>query len=128
MEAFRSTLGSLTWNPTLSIAKTSILSTLSRIKIGSLILIDETNQTRHVFGQKRIGRPERVVAESQPQRRIDAVPQVELTVKRDEFWMRLFLFADMGFAEAFMLKDVECYDLTSFFQVYITKNSQTYNP
>ncbi len=45
------------------------------------------------------------------------IPRVELVVKKEAFWMRLFLFADMGFAEAYMLGDVECADLTAFFQV-----------
>ena len=45
------------------------------------------------------------------------VSKVELVVKKETFWVRLFLFADMGFAEAFMLGEVECADLTSFFQV-----------
>jgi cyclopropane-fatty-acyl-phospholipid synthase len=43
--------------------------------------------------------------------------KVELVVKKEAFWVRLFLFADMGFAEAYMLGEVECEDLTSFFQV-----------
>jgi cyclopropane-fatty-acyl-phospholipid synthase len=31
----------------------------------------------------------------------------------------LFLFADMGFAESYMLGEFECSDLTSFFEVNI---------
>ena len=45
------------------------------------------------------------------------MPRVEIVVKNEAFWVRLFLFADMGFAEAYMLGDFECEDLTSFFQV-----------
>ena len=43
--------------------------------------------------------------------------KVELVVKKEAFWVRLFLFADMGFAESYMLGDFECSDLTGFFEV-----------
>lgn len=43
--------------------------------------------------------------------------KVRLVVKKDTFWVRLFLFADMGFAESFMLGEVECVELTAFFKV-----------
>jgi len=45
------------------------------------------------------------------------VRKVKLVVKREAFWVRLFLFADMGFAESYMLGDFECSDLTGFFEV-----------
>ncbi|RFU73985.1 cyclopropane-fatty-acyl-phospholipid synthase [Trichoderma arundinaceum] len=108
-------------------AKSSVLSVLSQIKIGSLFLIDEPSQGKHVFGQKCIKEPESVVADGQPRRRVDSIPQAELVIKKEEFWMRLFLFADMGFAEAYMLKDFECQDLTSFFQLFIMNRKQLNN-
>lgn len=33
--------------------------------------------------------------------------------------MRLLLFADMGFAESYMLSEISCSDLTSFFKIFI---------
>jgi cyclopropane-fatty-acyl-phospholipid synthase len=45
------------------------------------------------------------------------VKRVELVIKREAFWVRLLLFADMGFAESYMLGDFECSDLTGFFEV-----------
>ena len=40
-----------------------------------------------------------------------------MTVKKEAFWVRMFLFADMGFAESYMLGEVECNNLTGFFEV-----------
>lgn len=42
---------------------------------------------------------------------------VEVVVRKESFWVRLFLFGDMGFAESYMLGEFECEDLTGFFQV-----------
>lgn len=49
------------------------------------------------------------------------VEKVDLVVKKEAFWVRLFLFADMGFAEAYMLGEVECADLTGFFSVFLPR-------
>jgi cyclopropane-fatty-acyl-phospholipid synthase len=114
LDGLRSNLGSLTWNPTLRVAKSSILSILSQIQIGTLLLVDESDQTNYVFGQKDVKALETI---ARSRNRIDNVPLAKIVVKHAEFWMRLFLFADMGFAEAYMLKNFECQDLTSFFQV-----------
>jgi cyclopropane-fatty-acyl-phospholipid synthase len=46
-------------------------------------------------------------------------PQVELIVKKESFWVRVAMFGDMGFAEAWMLEEVECDGLTSFFELFI---------
>lgn len=117
MDRLRSNLWGLTWNPTLRVAKSSILSVLSQIQLGTLLLVDESDQTSYVFGQRDTPTSEITAMRARPRNRIDNVPPVEIVIKKAEFWMRLFLFADMGFAEAYMLKDFECQDLTSFFQV-----------
>lgn len=120
----RGVLGSLTWGPALSIAKPAITSVLSRIEIGTLLLVDEPAQTRMVYGQKLAGNPKYADFSTGVNgvRKASTVPRVELVVKDDSFWMRLFLFADMGFAEAYMLGEVECADLTAFFQVRRLQN------
>lgn len=119
-ETARESLGSLTWRPALAVAKPAIVSVLSQIEVGTLLLTDEPAGQRHVFGQK-LGNAkleeELSLAAPSGVRKATTVPRVELVVKRDAFWMRLFLFADMGFAEAYMLGEVECADLTAFFQV-----------
>lgn len=117
LDGLRSHLGSLTWTPTLRVAKSSVLSILSQIQVGTLLLIDESDHTNYVFGQKDIEAPDSKARSAWPRSRIDDVPRAKVVIKSAEFWMRLFLFADMGFAEAYMLKDFECQDLTSFFQV-----------
>lgn len=113
----RGAVGSLTWEPALAIVKPAILGVFARIERGTLLLVDEPTGTRHVFGQKLGGKYDCLTNGLHITRRADAIPRVELVVKGDAFWMRLFLFADMGFAEAFMLGEVECEDLTAFFQV-----------
>lgn len=113
-EALRGAIGGLTWGPAVEIARTAVLSLLSRIEKGTLLLVDSPAGTRHVFGQKLSGKTGN---ESGLPRLADTVPRVEIVVNDDAFWIRLFLFADMGFAEAYMLGDFDCQDLTSFFQV-----------
>lgn len=117
LDKLRSHLGSLTWNPTLRVVKSSILSILSHIQIGTLLLVDESDQTNYVFGQKDIEAVDKMIRGAWPRNRIDNAPLVRIVIKSAEFWMRLFFFADMGFAEAYMFKDFECQDLTSFIQV-----------
>lgn len=117
VEAARGTIGGFTWKPALAVARPALLSLLSKIELGTLLLVDEPAGTRHVFGQKLDGSGSLSDAEENATRRATTLPRVELVVKDDAFWMRLFLFGDMGFAEAYMLGDFECEDLTSFFQV-----------
>ncbi|SPO03200.1 related to cyclopropane synthase [Cephalotrichum gorgonifer] len=113
-DGVRNKVGGLTWLPALSIAKPAVLSIFSQIKAGTLVLVDEPCETNHTFGQelssKRHGTTHAQTA---------AGPWATLVVKQDAFWMRAFLFADMGFAEAYMLGEVECADLTSFFKLFI---------
>ncbi|KAJ2967430.1 hypothetical protein NQ176_g9664 [Zarea fungicola] len=119
VEAARAAIGGITWAPALAVAKPALLSILSRIEAGTLLLVDEPAGTRHVFGQKLDGNGNFSNAQASATRCATTVPRVELIVKNDAFWMRLFLFSDMGFAEAYMLGDFECEDLTSFFQACI---------
>ncbi|XWW95717.1 hypothetical protein V2A60_003684 [Cordyceps javanica] len=124
VEAARGVIGGLTWKPALAVARPALLSLLSKIEIGTLLLVDEPAGTRHVFGQKLDGSMDLSNVEASATRRATTVPRVEVIVKNDAFWMRLFLFGDMGFSEAFMLGDVECQDLTSFFQLFIANREQ----
>jgi hypothetical protein len=118
VDVARGTLGSLTWGPALTVAKPAILSVFSKIEIGTLLLVDEPSGTRMVYGQKLNSKlPNGLTIGDHPVRRADTIPRVEIVVKNEAFWMRLFLFADMGFAESYMLGEFECADLTAFFQV-----------
>ncbi|KAF7560239.1 hypothetical protein G7046_g3901 [Stylonectria norvegica] len=126
-EVVRESIGSLTWDPALALAKPAIQSVLSQIEIGTLLIVDEPGEKRYVYGQKLSAKAESHNDESGLPRRVDATPRVEIVVKHDAFWMRLFLFADMGFAEAYMLGDFECKDLTSFFQLFIVNRGHLNN-
>lgn len=55
------------------------------------------------------------------------IPRVELVIHSEAFWMRVFLFSDMGFAEAYMLGEIECSDLTAFFQLFIVNRDRLGN-
>jgi len=118
-ELLRGALGGLTWGPALAVAKPAVLSVFSQIEVGTLLLVDEPAGTRRLYGQTLGGADKLDVLPStaNPVRKATSVPRVELVIKKEAFWMRLFLFADMGFAEAYMLGEVECADLTAFFQV-----------
>jgi cyclopropane-fatty-acyl-phospholipid synthase len=101
----RDKLSTLTTGPAIALAKPAIFSLLSRVEVGTLILIDEHSGERHVFGQPPppTGNP----------------PCVTLTVYDAQFYLRLLLHADMGFAAAYLLHQVTCSDLTAFFQLFI---------
>ncbi|KAL8410959.1 hypothetical protein RB596_000567 [Gaeumannomyces avenae] len=132
-EAARGTVGGLTWGPALAVAKPTIEAVLRQIQTGTLVLLDEPAGRRLVFGQKPSSEGSRCLdmGDKGQARRTNGckterasasgagAPRVELVVKRDAFWMRLFLFADMGFAESYMLGDFECADLTAFFRLFI---------
>lgn len=117
-DLLREALGSVSWSPALSLSKAAVTSLFARIERGTLIVIDEITGKTGAYGQ-RIARENNKITNG-----IDCKPKhgsgigkVELLVRKESFWVRLFLFADMGFAEAFMLGEIDCPDLTSFFQV-----------
>lgn len=113
----RGTLGSLTWGPALAVAKPAVLLVFSKIEIGTLLLVDEPAGTRMMYGERFNSKSSEPTNGEYPIRRADIIPRVEIRVKDEAFWMRLLLFADMGFAESYMLGEFECADLTAFFQV-----------
>lgn len=118
-EMVRGTIGGLTWGPAVGFAKSAVLSILDRIEVGTLILIDGPGEMRYAFGEKLSNKLSDYdqITDSHLPRRADATPRAKISVRNESFWVRLLLFADMGFAEAYMLEDFECQDLTSFFQV-----------
>lgn len=125
----RGTLGGLTWGPALALAKPAILSVFNQIEVGTLLLVDQPAGTRLVYGQKLPGPKTAGLPDGGDHavRRADTIPRVEIVVKNEAFWMRLFLFADMGFAESYMLGEFECEDLTAFFQLFIVNRDQMSN-
>ena len=114
----RSTIGSISWGPALSISKLAAISTFQKIEIGTLIISDKKDGKTHIFGQK-LAQKDKCTPNgvNGTYKRAGRPRKVELVVKKETFWIRSFLFADLGFAEAYMLGEVECEDLTGFFQV-----------
>ncbi|PWW76522.1 cyclopropane-fatty-acyl-phospholipid synthase [Tuber magnatum] len=94
--------GSIAWEPLVRVCMRAVLTLLGGIEDGRLV-VTFMDGRREVFGGGG-GR---------------GGPQVELTVLKEMFWVRLFLFADLGFSEAYMLREVDCSDLVDFFQIFI---------
>ncbi|KAF2226729.1 Mycolic acid cyclopropane synthetase-domain-containing protein [Elsinoe ampelina] len=111
---------SFAWPGFLSLSRATILSLLQRITTGQLKITD-VDGTITVCGQDKL----KPIPQSQ--RTVYSVPVTELVVNKDVFWARLLLFADMGFAESYMLGEVSCPDLTSFFQLFIVNRESLSN-
>lgn len=101
--------GNVTWEPLVRLAKGATLSLLRRIENGQLDVVDEHGQRTECGTAK------------------DGAPRTELRIHRDTFWVRVVLFADMGFAESYMLAEISCVDLTSFFKLFIFNREQLSN-
>jgi cyclopropane-fatty-acyl-phospholipid synthase len=99
--ALRSYTGSLAWNPLVQFSRNTCLSLLSRIQVGRLEILDVDGETYILGGDDR------------------STPQVTLRVYKDTFWVRLLLFADMGFADGYLLSEISCNDLTAFFTIFV---------
>ncbi|KAK3398828.1 Mycolic acid cyclopropane synthetase-domain-containing protein, partial [Sordaria brevicollis] len=138
----RHTLGSLTFPPAVSLAKALTQSTFfSRLQTGTLLLVDQVTAEIHVFGDTLGAGPapgdgelgnfvlcrRQSAAGVKEERQATDIPGVELVVTDDAFWVRLCLFADMGFAESYMLGEVECEDLTGFFHMFVLNRGRLGN-
>jgi len=118
--ALASYAGSLAWPPLLSVSRGAILALLKNIQVGSL-------QIRDADGTLTIcGSPPRAQA-GDSEKSVYTIPHAELRVLNDLFWIRLLLFADMGFSESYMLGEVECSDLTAFFKLFIVNREYLSN-
>lgn len=114
--SLRDKLIGLASGPAIAIARPAVLGMLSSIEIGTLILVDEHYHERHVFGQP---------LESLDSRRGGLT--VTLTITAPRFYTRLLLFADMGFAQSYLLHDATCSDLTAFFRLFILNRAHLNN-
>jgi cyclopropane-fatty-acyl-phospholipid synthase len=99
---------SLAQERAIAIARPAILSLLSSIEVGTLDLIDKPNGKQHVFGSSVDNNGKN-----------NTNPRVTLTVTSSTFYPRLLLLSDMGFAQSYLLREVTCSDLTSFFRLFI---------
>ena len=111
--------GSYAYPPLLSLSRGAALALLRKIQIGSLTITD-TDGTLTICGT-----PARTVQATE--KTVYTIPHAELRVLNDLFWVRLLLFADMGFAESYMLEEISCPDLTAFFKVFIVNRPHLSN-
>ena len=117
--ALASYAGSYALPPLLSVSRSAILSLLKNIQIGSLSIHD-TDGSVTICGSPR-------KLDIQDEKSVYSIPHAELRVLNDLFWVRLLLFADMGFAESYMLGEVACPDITAFFKLFIQNRAYLSN-
>ncbi|MCJ1277571.1 hypothetical protein MMC21_005384 [Puttea exsequens] len=110
-DALRSYAGSLTWGPFVKLSRSTVLALLSRIQNGQLFVRDCDGSVT-ICGERGAK---------------NGSPRTELNVLNETFWVRVMLFADMGFAESFMLGEMDCPDLVAFFRLFILNRAQLSN-
>jgi cyclopropane-fatty-acyl-phospholipid synthase len=119
VNALTSYAGSFAWPPLVAVSRGAILAILKNIQIGSLHITD-SDGTLTVCGS-----PRRV--ESNSEKSVYNISHAELKVLNDLFWVRALVFADMGFAESYMLGEIECPDVTAFFKLFIANRKYLSN-
>ncbi|CAK3874213.1 related to cyclopropane synthase [Lecanosticta acicola] len=122
--ALASYAGSFAWPPLLSFSRGAILTLLRNIQVGSLHITD-TDGSITICGS--VNRVADHLDNGESEKSVYSVPHAELKVLNDLFWVRLLLFADMGFAESYMLGEVSCPDLTAFFKLFIVNKAHLSN-
>ncbi|CAA7270137.1 unnamed protein product [Cyclocybe aegerita] len=97
----------LQWNPLQNFAKSTILGLLERVTRGELTILSEGKTYK-------FGKPYDV--------KIDGHSwplTATVTVKAENFWARMLLHADFGFADAFMLGEIEVDKLKDVFKIFV---------
>ncbi|KAF1993664.1 cyclopropane-fatty-acyl-phospholipid synthase [Amniculicola lignicola CBS 123094] len=99
------------WDPLVSLSRSGTLSQLQSIQLGKLALYEaSSSKAASVFGSEQEG-----------------LPVAVLNVHDERFWVRIALFADMGFAESYMLGEITSPDLTTFFELFILNRAYLSN-
>lgn len=98
-----------TFSSIISLAKSTIISLMKNIEFGELKLITQSESI--TFGRSKIH------LETEEELRS------EIRVLNDAFWLRMFLLSDLGFAEAYMVGDIEVIGLDSLFKIFILNRS-----
>ncbi|KAG5652823.1 hypothetical protein H0H81_003539 [Sphagnurus paluster] len=102
------------WRPVTRLAEAAVISLMGNITSGQLRVLTFSNiftfpnVTEHTAGQ-------------------EGGFKAELRVVNDVFWVRLCTMSDLGFAEAYMYGDVECDDLVSLFQIFLSNKENLSN-
>ncbi|KAL9601062.1 MAG: hypothetical protein Q9219_002771 [cf. Caloplaca sp. 3 TL-2023] len=110
-DSAQSFLASFTWGPLVRLSRAAVIGLLSRVQIGHVNIVD-IDGSEVICGERWAKK---------------GVPSVELRVLKEAFWVRLLLFADMGFAESFMLGEVACSELVSFFKIFLLNRDHLSN-
>lgn len=87
LQALSGYVASYGWGPLLSVSRSTVLSLLSRIQIGHVRVAD-ADGTVFTYGRKE-------AVNGSSEKSVYSLPNVELTVHKDIFWVRMLLFADM---------------------------------
>ena len=77
-DTLRGLAGSVGWGPLVQLSRTTILSLLQQVEKGQLV-VKEQDGTETVCGRLSVGQ----------------ISCTELRIRRETFWVRLALFADM---------------------------------
>lgn len=123
-------LGGLSWGPAVTVSKTVVSGIFNRLENGTLVVKDNSSGKTDTYGEhlsaEMVGFPydstssyPNAVKGKTKKGTQDIKPaprRITLTIYKDSFWVRVLLFADMGFAEAYMLGEVGTSDLAGFFQ------------
>jgi cyclopropane-fatty-acyl-phospholipid synthase len=105
-------------------ARPAILSLLASIEVGTLTLVDQPHGESH--GEPH-GKHYIFGSSSNNNGQDSTNPHVTLTVTSPTFYPRLFFLSDMGFAQSYLLNEVTCSDLTSFFRLFILNRDKLSN-
>lgn len=133
--------------PVAAIARSSVLSLFSKLTVGQLEI---RFQDGHV---ERFGDPTLVKSKEHkvdhdissasiatrsdakkqngtskpPSSTVKSAPHAVLIVHSDNFWTRMFFGADLGFAESFMIGEVDTPNLAACFEIFIVNRSSLSN-
>lgn len=82
VDAIWSYAGSTAWSPVVLVCRTGVLSLLQQITCGQLLVVEEKDGAQTLCGQSSVAD-------------LPIEPRTELRVRKDAFWVRVALFADM---------------------------------
>ncbi|SAM74934.1 related to cyclopropane-fatty-acyl-phospholipid synthase [Ustilago bromivora] len=127
--------------PTAAIARSSILSLFFKLTVGQLELRTQDGQV-HRFGDPTLVKSKQhnhessaasnksksaAAASAELANNSVKAPHAIIIVRNESFWTRMFFGADLGFAEAYMIGDVDTLDLAACFDLFILNRASLSN-
>ncbi|KAK7680560.1 hypothetical protein QCA50_016342 [Cerrena zonata] len=106
------TLSNLVWDKFVLFARAAVCAALARGIVRGQIEITDAHGTQ-IFGQQELSKGTR---------------SASIRVKDDAFWVRVYLWYDIGFSEAFMAGEFESPDLKEVLNIYIDNLSGLNGP